>query len=601
MNTFEESSLNPEILKAIGELGYERPTEIQQQAIPLLLDSEQDLIAFAQTGTGKTAAFSLPILHQTTPEKHPQSLILAPTRELCLQIARDIESYSKYLKKIKVVALYGGSSIVAQMKDLSKGAQIVVGTPGRTLDLINRRKLDLSQLNTLVLDEADEMLSMGFKDELDAILDASPEERQTLLFSATIPKAMLKLAKKYMHDPVEISAGNKNDTTQNVHHAFYVAMARDRYLALKRIVDVHPNIYGIIFCRTRRETKEVADKLGQEGYNTDALHGDLSQQQRDYVMNRFRKKTVQILVATDVAARGLDVNELTHVINYNLPDDPDTYVHRSGRTGRAGNKGTSIIIVHSRELRRIGVLERKMGKKMEQRLIPSGKDICKKQLFKVVDKIENIEVNEEQIADFLPEIYKKLEWMEREELIKRFVSVEFDQFLTYYKGSRDLNAAVKGDKSKKSRKERNERNRDDRRDRGDRRDRRDRKDRDSRSERGDRRKGDRKKGRDHYEDRDEKRKSSKNWTRIFINLGRKNKLTPQDLLELLNQQLPDKRFQVGQIEIQRSFTFFDIEDHMVSDLITAFGKVKYRGVRVVVQTAAPDPAPKKKRRKAWKD
>ncbi|RLD83641.1 MAG: ATP-dependent helicase, partial [Bacteroidetes bacterium] len=446
MITFKETELNPEILKALDELGFVNPTPIQEKTIPHLLSSERDLVGFAQTGTGKTAAFGLPIIHQIdTKSKNVQAIILSPTRELCVQIAQDITNYAKYTKGLNVVAVYGGTSIDTQIRSLKKGAQIVVGTPGRTLDLIKRKKLKLSTVEYLVLDEADEMLTMGFKDDLDAILEGTPAEKQTLLFSATMPKEIANIAKKYMKDSVEISAGKKNIGAENVNHIYYMVNARDRYLALKRIADINPKIYGIVFCRTRRETKEVAEKLMGDGYNADALHGDLSQAQRDYVMSRFRTKKLQLLVATDVAARGLDVTDLTHIINYNLPDDLEVYIHRSGRTGRAGKKGISISIIHSRETGKIRMIQKKVGKTFEHIPVPSGKEICGKQLYNLIDKVEKIEVDESQIEQFLPEIYKKLDWLSREELIKHFVSAEFNRFLAYYKNAPDLNVSSKSD------------------------------------------------------------------------------------------------------------------------------------------------------------
>jgi len=423
MITFKETGLNQDILKALDELGFENPTPIQEKTIPHLLSEEQDLIGFAQTGTGKTAAFGLPVIQKIdTDSKKTQAIILSPTRELCVQIAKDLDNYSKYTKGLSVAAVYGGASIDQQVRSLNKGAQIVVGTPGRTLDLIKRKKLKLSTVRFLILDEADEMLTMGFKDDLDAILEGTPDDKQTLLFSATMPKEIAAIAKKYMKDAIEISAGKKNIGAENVNHVYYMVNARDRYLALKRIADINPKIYGIVFCRTRRETKEVAEKLMADGYNADALHGDLSQAQRDYVMNRFRVKNLQLLVATDVAARGLDVTDLSHIINYNLPDDLEVYIHRSGRTGRAGKKGVCLTIIHSRETGKIKMIQKKVGKPFEHAPVPSGKEICGKQLYNLIDKIEKIEVDNSQIDQFLPEIYKKLEWLSREDLIKHFVS-----------------------------------------------------------------------------------------------------------------------------------------------------------------------------------
>ncbi|MGC9352771.1 MAG: DEAD/DEAH box helicase [Mariniphaga sp.] len=409
MTLFNTMGLSPEIQQAVELLGFETPTPIQDKTIPFLLENNTDMVALAQTGTGKTAAFGLPIIQQIdTSKKHTQALILSPTRELALQIASDLTNFSKFTQKINIVVVYGGADIRKQINELERGASIVVGTPGRTLDLIKRKKLKVNEIKWLVLDEADEMLSMGFKDDLDAILETSPKEKQTMLFSATMPKEIVSIANKYMTNPHEISVGRKNTGAENVEHHYYVIHAKDRYIALKRVADINPNIYGIIFCRTRAETKEVADKLMQDGYNADALHGDLSQAQRDHVMARFRGKHLQMLVATDVAARGLDVNDLTHVINYNLPDDPEIYIHRSGRTGRAGKKGISVTMIHLREKGKLRQVEKKVNKTFIQKPVPSGKEICEKQLFSLIDKMENTEVNEAEIGQFMPVIYKKL-------------------------------------------------------------------------------------------------------------------------------------------------------------------------------------------------
>ena len=535
MDTFIETGLNKEILAAVNDLGFINPTSVQQKAIPHLMTSTDDLIACAQTGTGKTAAFGLPLLHHTDINSNKiQSIILCPTRELCLQITKDIESYGKHLKGFRVIPVYGGASIEAQINALNKGGQFVVGTPGRTLDLIKRKRLRLGNVRWLVLDEADEMLSMGFKDDLDAILSTIPDNKQTLLFSATMPTEIVRMAKKYMKNPVEISVGGKNVSTENVSHAFYVAQAKDRYIALKRIVDIHPNIYAIVFCRTRRETKEVADKLSNDGYNSDALHGDLSQAQRDHVMSKFRSSQLQLLVATDVAARGLDVHDLSHIINYNLPDETDIYTHRSGRTGRAEKKGVSLSIVHTREMNKISMIEKKIGKKMERRMIPLGKDICKKQLFKLIDKVEKVEVNELQIESFLPSIYQKLEWLSREDLVKHFVSVEFNRFLSYYKDAPDINVSTKKSDFKSS----------------------------------------------------EIRKSGRNrisFARFFINIGSKNKLTPKLLLTIINQNINERNAEIGKIEILKSFSFFETDEAYKSLVLESFKNAKYEGVKLVVE------------------
>ena len=560
MTTFQESGLREELLKAIGELGFNEPTEIQALTIPQLANSNDDLIALAQTGTGKTAAFGLPLLNHIDPNsKDIQGLILCPTRELCLQVANDIAAYAKYYNRFRVTAVYGGASAENQISDLRKGAQIVVGTPGRTLDLIERRKLKVGAIKHLVLDEADEMLSMGFKDDLDAILENTPSERQTLLFSATMPQEIIRITKNYMRDPVELSAGKKNVGATNVEHEFYVVKASDRYEALKRIADLNPSIYGIIFCRTRRETKEVADKLMKDGYNADALHGDLSQAQRDHVMGRFRSKILQILVATDVAARGLDVNELTHVINYNQPDEAEIYIHRSGRTGRAGKKGISISIIHKREYNKIDRLEKMVNKKFTQRLVPSGKDICEKQLFNLVDNMEHTTVNNDQIDPFMDVIYQKLEWMSREELIQKFVSVEFNRFLSYYKNARDLNTNDKYDrKDSKGRSERFERS--------------DRKKKD-RSSRPDRSSG-----------------TEAGYTRFHINVGSKNNVAPPQLIGLINDTTNTKDISIGKIEILKKFSFFEVPDKDKSKIMESFKGIEHNGVDVVVEKAeSPKP------------
>jgi len=448
--TFKETGLGPELLSAITKMGFETPTPIQQEAIPFILQTSQDLVALAQTGTGKTAAFGLPVLDQVdTSSNHTQALILCPTRELCLQIANDLAAYSKDSKKLKTMAVYGGTPISKQIRTLNKGVHVVVGTPGRTLDLIKRSVLKVRSVQWVVLDEADEMLNMGFKEDLEAILKDTPDEKQTLLFSATMPRTMTGIVKRYMTDPHEIKVARQNIGSSNVEHHYYITQARNRYATLQRLVDAFPNVYAIVFCRTRRETQEIADKLMGAGYNADTIHGDLSQAQRDSVMKSFKSRNLHMLVATDVAARGIDVDELTHVINYNLPDDPEVYVHRSGRTGRAGNKGISITIVHGREGRKLNVIERMVGKKFIRKQIPTGKEICETQMMHLVDRVKSIEVEHEKIEQFLPGIFEKLEGMDREELIKHFVSVEFNRFLKTYRNAPDLNVAGKEDRRDK--------------------------------------------------------------------------------------------------------------------------------------------------------
>ncbi len=527
MTTFKDLGLNENIIKALTDLGYENPTEIQEKAIPQVLASKADLKAFAQTGTGKTAAFGLPILEQIdVNNRDTQAIILSPTRELALQIAKNIEEFSKYMKGFSVAAVYGGASIEEQIRKLKKGVHVIVGTPGRTVDLINRKQLKLENVNWLILDEADEMLNMGFKDELDKILAVTPKEKQTLLFSATFPREVESIAKNYMHKPVEISAGEKNKGSDQVSHQYYVVSERNRYNALKRIADVNPDIYSIIFCRTRRETQEIADKLIKDGYNADALHGDLSQAQRDSVMEKFRNKTLQILVATDVAARGLDVNDLTHVINHKLPDQIESYTHRSGRTGRAGKVGISIAIVTAREKGKLRPIERLIGKQFVSTPVPTGKEICQNQLLKLIDKVHDIKVNDIEINDFLPSIYEKLEGLDREELIKRFVSLEFNTFLTYYQNAPDLN--------------------------------------DSDQMRG----SDRNSSRD--SDTRGKRRDDENMSRFFINIGRKDNLNPARLIGLINDQKIAKNIEIGQIEILDTFSFFELDKNYQDETIASF-------------------------------
>ncbi len=551
MQTFDELGLKPEILKAVKKLDFEETTPIQAKTIPFLLSSDRDLIALAQTGTGKTAAFGLPILEQTDlNSKKIQTLILSPTRELTMQIAKDLESFSIYLKNSKVISVYGGANIQSQMESLRKGGQIVVGTPGRALDLIRRRKLDISNIRWLVLDEADEMLSMGFKDDLDTILAETPKEKQTLLFSATMPKGIINIANKSMNHPEEISVGKRNKGAENVDHSYYMVQAKDRYEALKRIADINPNIYGIVFCRTRRETKEVAEKLMNDGYNADALHGDLSQAQRDYVMNRFRVKHLQILVATDVAARGIDVKDLTHIINYNLPDENEIYIHRTGRTGRAGKKGIAITIIHSREMGRMRAIERLVGKNFEQKSVPGGKEICKKQLFNLIDRVEKVEINESEIEQFIPEIDKKLSWLSREDLIKHFVSAEFNRFLSYYEDAPDLNV--------KPRKERDGRERD-------------------RGERGSRKRKD----------------NGFEFTRFYINVGKNKNLNPASLMKLINEHAKFQNVEIGGIDILKNFSFFEFDKRYDKDLMEAFKDTEFEGTKIIIE-------PTKSERKATK-
>ena len=458
--SFLNFSLNSELIKSVKELGFNKPTPIQNKVIPHLMSSAQDLIASAQTGTGKTAAFGLPLLDLTnTKDTNVQTLILCPTRELCIQITNDLLSYSKYLKNINILSVYGGVKVDKQIKALKKGPQIVVGTPGRTNDLIRRKKLIIGNIDRLILDEADEMLSMGFKEDLESIIQQTPKKKQILLFSATMTQKVVGVTKKYMKNSLEIAVARVNRAADNVEHIYYVVKPRDRYEVVKRIADMNPDIYGIVFCRTRRETKDIAIKLMNDHYNADTIHGDLSQSERDDVMRRFRKGQLQILVATDVAARGLDVEDLTHVINYNLPDDDEIYIHRSGRTGRAGKKGVSIAIINGRNMRKLKDIERTSKISFKKKDVPSGLDICKKRLYALIDKIEKVDVNEDQIEPFLPYIFEKLNWLDREKLIKHFVSTEFNRYLSYYKDSKDVNeeSFEKVDNNRKTKRKRRNR------------------------------------------------------------------------------------------------------------------------------------------------
>ncbi|HKL08920.1 MAG TPA: DEAD/DEAH box helicase [Bacteroidales bacterium] len=543
MSKFNDLGFSNDILKGINDLGFVEAMPVQNEVIPVLLETNRDIVALAQTGTGKTAAFGLPIVQQINiQEKHPQALILSPTRELCVQIAKDIMAYSKYIDGLKVLPVYGGASIDTQIRGLKMGAHVIVATPGRMLDLIRRKKADITKVKTVVLDESDEMLNMGFRDDLNDILESVPKERRTLLFSATMPKEVAAIAKNYMSKPQEITIGKRNAGAENVKHIYYLVHARDRYLALKRIADMNPDIYAIIFCRTRMETKEVAEKLIKDGYNADALHGDLSQAQRDHVMNRFRLKNLQMLVATDVAARGLDVNDLTHVINYNLPDDIEAYTHRSGRTGRAGKAGISVAIVHLREKYRIKEIEKKINKKFEQLQVPKGDEICKKQLFHLIDKMEHVDVKNEQIDDLLPEVYKKLQWLDKEELIKRFVSLEFNRFLAYYKNTPDLNVPDEsGAEGKNKRK-------------------------------------------------NKRSGGNKNYQRLFINVGNNNKLNPQRLMGLVNESTRERNIPVGKIDILKSFSFFEIDESYTDKVLKGLNSSVFEGVRVSSEIAKEKPA-----------
>lgn len=546
MKTFEELGVSPEIRKAIEEMGYENPMPVQEEVIPYLLGNGNDVVALAQTGTGKTAAFGLPLIQKIDVSRRvPQALILCPTRELCLQIAGDLTDYSKYITDLKILPVYGGSSIESQIKSLKAGVHIIVATPGRLIDLMERKVARLDTVADVVMDEADEMLNMGFTDSINAILEKVPEERNTLMFSATMSPEIARIAKTYLHDAKEITIGTKNEGSKNVHHIAYTVHAKDKYLALKRVVDFYPQIYGIIFCRTRKETQEIADKLIQDGYNADSLHGELSQAQRDLVMQKFRQRHLQLLVATDVAARGLDVNDLTHVINYGLPDDTESYTHRSGRTGRAGKTGVSIAIINLREKGKMREIERIIKKKFDLGTLPTGKEICEQQLIKLIDDIEKVKVDEEEIETFLPGIYRKLEWLSKEDLIKRVVSMEFNRFLDYYKNAAEIEQP-KGNKKRESQKER----------------------------------------KDHGSDREKtSRKAEKGYTRLFLNLGKTDGFYANQIIELINRNLKKERIEIGRIDLMQNFSFFEIAEAQAPMVIKALNKTTANGRRVIVEVA----------------
>ena len=535
------------IRRAIEEMGFVQPMPVQEEVIPYLLGNRNDVIALAQTGTGKTAAFGIPVLQRIslppTPSKErgsreadmqkPQALILAPTRELCLQIADDLRDFAKYMDDIHIEAVYGGASIEQQIRALRKGAQIIVATPGRLIDLMNRGVAKLDNVRNVVLDEADEMLNMGFSESIDAILKGIPEDRNTLLFSATMSKEIERIAKGYLHDYKEIVVGSRNEGAEHVNHIYYMVNAKDKYLALKRIVDYNPRIFAIIFCRTKMETQEVADKLIKDGYNAEALHGDLSQQQRDLTMQKFRQHTVQLLVATDVAARGLDVDDLTHVINYGLPDDIENYTHRSGRTGRAGKKGTSICIVHSREKFKIRNIEKVIGKQFEQGVIPSAQEICKKQLYKVMDQIVKTDVDDEEIAPFMQDIQRYFEYIDKEELIKKIVSMEFGKFLSYYADAPEIEEV------------------------------------NSKREEG---RGKREDGRG----RKQPTPTSKGYKKLFINLGKKDGFYPGELMQTLNRFVGGPQ-EVGHIDLLDTISYFEVPEKDAKKVMIQLTGIRYKG------------------------
>lgn len=550
MKNFKVLGIDENILKGLEELGFEQPTPVQEKVIPLMLEKQIDLVSLAQTGTGKTAAFGIPLLQWAdTSKRHTQGLVLCPTRELCVQVARDLESFSKYIPKMNILSVYGGARIDQQINALRKGVHIIVATPGRLKDLLNRKAVDLSRINYVVFDEADEMLQMGFQDELTAILTHTPEKKNTLLFSATMPKEVASIARKYMSNPIEMTIGTKNAGAENVRHEYYMIHPRNRYAALKRIVDNSPNNYSIIFCRTRRETNEVASKLIHDGYNADALHGELSQAQRDQVMGKFRCRNLQILVATDVAARGLDVNDLSHVINYNLPDEPAAYTHRSGRTGRAGRKGTSIVILTSKEGYKLRQIENKLQKKFIQCQVPTGIAICKKQLVRLIDEVTNVQVNHDQIAPLYEDIAEKLAHLDREELVKRFISLEFNRFLEYYKNAPDLNVSDMGQQ----------------------------------------------RGRGERSIRDARLDIHPNqkFTTFSLNVGRRQGIMPQGLIAKINEIQNVGRIKIGRIDILRNSATLEADSRYTSQILAAFQRSEINGKSVAIEVTKATGAKKK--------
>lgn len=590
-SSFEELGIHFPLLRAIEELGYERPMPIQEQIIPVILSEEgRDVVGLAQTGTGKTAAFGLPLLQNVDivpiysdyqikkdfktgkwldPEDapQPQALVLAPTRELCLQIASDLQDYSKYLRGIAILPVYGGSSIGSQIGALKRGVHVVVATPGRLIDLVNRGAVRLNEVKTLVLDEADEMLSMGFQEDIETILSNLPEKHRTMLFSATMPKAIAEIAKNYMHDPVEVTIGHRNEGAANVNHVYYLVHAKDKYAALKRIVDFYPSIYGIIFCRTKLETQEIAKNLMDEGYNCDALHGDLSQEQRDLVMRKFRTRHLQLLVATDVAARGLDVDDLTHVINYGLPDDIEVYTHRSGRTGRAGKKGTSICIVHIKERRRLNDIERMIGKTFEKGLMPTTERIIEKQLFGLADRLEKVVVNEEEVEKYLDPVLKKLGWLSAHDLVKRIVSLEFNRMLEFYKGSENLDIPEERPKREKK----------------------------TPSHTGE---GARNASYARIYN-GANTQAEPGYARLFINLGKRDGIFPKQLIGLMNANV-HHRIEMGRIDLLTNFSYFEVPEQDARFVIKDMNGADWHGRKVVVSPANEEPRaeekPSKKKR-----
>ncbi len=547
MKNFNELGLAEPLLQAIEELGYEHPMPVQEEVIPYLLNNDTDLVALAQTGTGKTAAYGLPLLQQLVHSDGPTVVILSPTRELCLQIADDLEGFSKYLPETEIVAVYGGTNIEPQIRALQHGVDIIVATPGRLMDLMNRGVANLSKVQYVVLDEADEMLSMGFQEELDSILAGIPSQHRTLLFSATMSQEIERIAQNYLTDAKQIQVGSRNEGAENVNHIYYMVHARDKYLALKRVVDYYPRIYAIIFCRTRLETQEVADNLIRDGYNADALHGELSQQQRELTMQKFRRHRIQLLVATDVAARGLDVDDLTHVINYGMPDDVEYYTHRSGRTGRAGKKGTSICIIGIREKSKIKQIEKEIQKTFEQGTLPEPRDICTKQLYHVIDDIERIEVDEEEIAPFMEEVQKRWEWLDKTDLIKRVLSREFGRFLQYYAVEAPLSSPQEGEKSSRSRDKRGA----------------------------------------------AKRTAEEGYVRLFLNVGKIDGMYAREIIGLINKNVQGDKVAVGRIDLMKNFSFIEVKQDDLNRVMKGLKHgVTVKGRSVVCDIATDEPQQK---------
>ncbi|MEZ7712937.1 DEAD/DEAH box helicase [Segatella salivae] len=550
MKTFEELGVNENIRRAIEELGFEHPMPVQEEVIPYLLGNKNDVIALAQTGTGKTAAFGLPLLQKVNAQdRATQAIVLSPTRELCVQIADDLKDFSKYIDGMHIVPVYGGADIRPQIRAIKHGTQVIVATPGRLVDLINRGVMELEKVNNVVLDEADEMLNMGFSDSINAIFEQLPEDRNTLLFSATMSREVEKVAKSYLHDYKEIVVGSRNEGAEHVNHIYYLVHSKDKYLALKRIVDFHPRIFAIIFCRTKAETQEVADKLIKDGYNAEALHGDLSQQQRDLTMQKFRQHTVQLLVATDVAARGLDVDDLTHVINYGLPDDIESYTHRSGRTGRAGKKGTSISIIHIKEKWKVRQIEKQIGKDFIDGELPKSEEICKKQLFKVMDDIMKTDVDEDQIAPYMADIMRQFEYVDKEDIIKKMVTVTFGRFLDYYQHAPEIEKPVAGKGSRSERGERNTR-------------------------------GKVSNGRRQHA-------AEEGFRRLFINLGKSDGFYPGEIMQYLNKHVHGRQ-EVGHIDLLQKFSYIEVPENDAQKVMKALNGTSYKGREVRCNDADED-------------